>query len=82
MNKHQIEALAWLIYAGGGTCDFSDVRPMLDDGYYEERLGIVFSDAEKDRIAERVGEIRFEVQEKAHRKVNAAFRKVHGVRYR
>lgn len=69
MNKKKLDALAWTLYAGGGTHDTSDVISTIDDLFSELEL----SDDDKEAVADKVSDIADTIRAKAHAKWERAF---------
>lgn len=68
MTVKQLDAIAWCVYAKGGTWDYSDVLGVLSDFF----PGITNEDDRK-WITNRVGDIASQIRNKADKKVDAAF---------
>lgn len=73
LGKRQLEAIAWLYFSQGGTWDHSDVVTSLEeerDGASEHHYSARLTDDDIQWIAERVGDLRVELEEKAGRMFN------------
>jgi hypothetical protein len=70
-TKAQIEAIAWSLYAGGGTFDEGDVECALRDFYINQ--GWQISQNIQKAIIDRVGDIHMEHLAKANHMFVKAF---------
>lgn len=68
MNQKQREAIAWMLYAGGGTTDTLDLIDAIEDFHPE-----VKTEKDRDIIVEICQNIAADIKEKAHAKYKLAF---------
>lgn len=77
LGKKQLEAMAWLSFSQGGTWDHNDVVTAFEDARDNERTAMEarLTDDDIEWIADRVGELRCDLEDKAKAKMSAAFKK-------